>query len=741
MVRVWFGSAGREAQYRGVSMSSSLRVVLTLIVAAVTFVSLPESAQALGQFSDDDGNIHESAIEAIAAAGITKGCNPPTNDRFCPDSAVTRGEMATFLTRALSLAASGVDAFGDDDDSVHEANIQALAVAGITKGCDPPTNDRFCPDSAVTRGEMATFLTRALSLAASGVDAFGDDDDSVHEANIQALAVAGITKGCNPPTNDQYCPNKAVSRAEMATFLTRALGLTPIVPLPPQPVDNDAALIDRYHVMDVNESPSAITVWDMQYWPRSFASGLDIDPDPDGSDFVDDAGSYSGWDVLAPSTSWEFKNLGKDDDWLRFTLNRPAQVAVAWRGGLPIPSWLNTWTSAGFVYVDGDTLPVYEKAFAAGPAALGSVEGAVEWRDMYLVLLAEDNGSPTPKPAVPNGYSTPTPGTACPSWVHELYRTTGPDGDSYLTWHPQIDPVYWCSFGHEHGSNPDLIPGSPKVPYEYLADKLGASEPNVGFKEFTFKTDDGNHWVRFVVHAGTGSQRRVCAQFHTLYIQAYDADGTEVYNVGFKADYGAAIATGDTGGEVLTPTNCGYDMQALANSVDFRQRSINVGAQSNNYERWESRNDSVETRNLGIAQFDHEFDIRNPVSHCANQTCNSVVKRDSERENATRRTLSMATWKANFLISAQNALASGEFFTDPYGEAFVSAGASNATRQYVAPGLSIGFFKNTTANRIECKALDPWTFEYTCYQIGGAGNLDHIGHVPDLSIEHALTGN
>ena len=52
-----------------------------------------------GTFTDDDGNIHEGAIEAIAAEGITKGCNPPVNDRYCPSGTVTRGQIATFFHR------------------------------------------------------------------------------------------------------------------------------------------------------------------------------------------------------------------------------------------------------------------------------------------------------------------------------------------------------------------------------------------------------------------------------------------------------------------------------------------------------------------------------------------------------------------------------------------------------------------------------------------------------------------
>jgi uncharacterized protein YkwD len=56
-----------------------------------------------GTFCDDDTSVFEEAIEKIAAAGITHGCNPPANDRYCPDQYVTRGAMAAFLSRALSL--------------------------------------------------------------------------------------------------------------------------------------------------------------------------------------------------------------------------------------------------------------------------------------------------------------------------------------------------------------------------------------------------------------------------------------------------------------------------------------------------------------------------------------------------------------------------------------------------------------------------------------------------------------
>ena len=60
-----------------------------------------------GTFTDDNGNVHESSIEAIAAEGITKGCNPPIGDLYCPAGSVTRGQMAAFLVRAHGLTDEG----------------------------------------------------------------------------------------------------------------------------------------------------------------------------------------------------------------------------------------------------------------------------------------------------------------------------------------------------------------------------------------------------------------------------------------------------------------------------------------------------------------------------------------------------------------------------------------------------------------------------------------------------------
>lgn len=204
-------------------LTLALFIVGTLLTGASTAAALPPG----GTFVDDDGNIHEGYIEAIAAAGITHGCNA-LGDRYCPDEKVTRGQMAAFLVRALGLKSTGGrDWFDDDDGTVFEGDINRLAAAGITSGCNPPANNRFCPNDTVTRGQMAAFLARAYHLHSSGGNPFTDDNGSVFEDAIEAIADAGITKGCNPPTNTMYCPNDPVRRDAMASFIGRAEGLQP----------------------------------------------------------------------------------------------------------------------------------------------------------------------------------------------------------------------------------------------------------------------------------------------------------------------------------------------------------------------------------------------------------------------------------------------------------------------------------------------------------------------------------
>lgn len=196
-----------------------------------------------GTFFDDNGSVHEPSIEALVAAGMTSGCNPPWSTRYCPNDPVTRGQMAAFLRRANKLPLTVDDFFTDDADSIFEDDINAIRAVDITRGCNPPLNDNYCPERGISRAEFATMLTRAYDYAAVEEDFFGDDAGSIHESAINAIAAEMVTFGCNPPANTDYCPDQPVSRGQMASFLVRALDLDPIVPPPPLPEPGEESCI------------------------------------------------------------------------------------------------------------------------------------------------------------------------------------------------------------------------------------------------------------------------------------------------------------------------------------------------------------------------------------------------------------------------------------------------------------------------------------------------------------------
>jgi hypothetical protein len=122
----------------------------------------------LVSFDDTNGHTFQSAIEWLAGHGITQGCNPPGNTDYCPDRRVTRGEMSALFKRAVEslivVDASLVDPdrFTDTQDSLFVNSTAWLGASGITVGCNPPSNTEFCPDQHVTRGELAVFLKRIL---------------------------------------------------------------------------------------------------------------------------------------------------------------------------------------------------------------------------------------------------------------------------------------------------------------------------------------------------------------------------------------------------------------------------------------------------------------------------------------------------------------------------------------------------------------------------------------------------
>lgn len=111
--------------------------------------------------------------------------------------------------------------FSDDDTSVFQDAIEWLHWAEITAGRD---TRMYCPNRSVTRGEMAMFISRALDLRLvdPNVDYFTDDDGELWELAANKLFEAGITAGCG---GTNFCGEETLSREQMAVMLVRALDL------------------------------------------------------------------------------------------------------------------------------------------------------------------------------------------------------------------------------------------------------------------------------------------------------------------------------------------------------------------------------------------------------------------------------------------------------------------------------------------------------------------------------------
>ena len=212
---------GEENRFRG---RGSL--VVLAVLALVLGVLGPVGADS---FADDDGGFYEPALDALAESGILDGTECGEG-LACPDEEMERWVMAVWLVRALEEAdPEGVSStrFEDvDTDQWWMPFVERLAELGVTRGCavEPA---RFCPEASVTRAQMATFLTRAFSLESAPAAGFVDTEGNTHEANINALAGANFTAGCATEPA-RFCPGSPVTRGQMATFLARALGLVPL---------------------------------------------------------------------------------------------------------------------------------------------------------------------------------------------------------------------------------------------------------------------------------------------------------------------------------------------------------------------------------------------------------------------------------------------------------------------------------------------------------------------------------
>lgn len=114
-----------------------LIIIAGLLAAAL--VLIPTMSRASHTFDDvGDGNVFHSDIDWLAANGVTKGCNPPLNTKFCPSNAVTRQQMSAFMKRLATGGAVDAGSLGGVDAETLMARIAALEdlLTGVSRNGD-----------------------------------------------------------------------------------------------------------------------------------------------------------------------------------------------------------------------------------------------------------------------------------------------------------------------------------------------------------------------------------------------------------------------------------------------------------------------------------------------------------------------------------------------------------------------------------------------------------------------------
>lgn len=409
---------------------------------------------------------------------------------------------------------------------------------------------------------------------------------------------------------------------------------------------------------------------------------------------------YEGWDELDLPRSQDAVR-----DWLHVTLNRPARVVVLWKDEA---AWLGAWRRLP----DVGSFHAWYRDVPAGDLTFGA-PGAQN--EAYTVILGETGGVAPSEPPLPTGVSEsdrPRPNEPCPDWLHAAYQAKGPDGVLYESYHPQIDPVYWCSFGHEHGSDPSLVHYRPA--YRYVADhNYLQPEQHEGFKGYAIPgvtSEDGHVYDWFVsIHSTTSNLHRACARHHTVVIAVMDAGtGTLAAQLSFKGDFGATRSN-QSDHRVLQPTfhhDCPKQQPiAEATDADKRLRIANQpGVDAGGYESWRGALNPT----LGISVPWGQaitLDIRDPMTACDTYACAGAI---STGQTGTRRSIAFHGLHIRYatdsvrLLDGADGSADGVFYTDPYGHDARSAGAADAMWQYVRPGLDAsidGFFGTEDAWR------------------------------------------
>ena len=163
------------------------------------------------------GSFYEKAVDWAVLNGITNGVDAT---HFAPDASCTRAQAVTFLWRALGCpepkAAKSEFADVTDADAFYYKAVLWAAENGVTLGYD---DGRFGVDDTVNRGQMVTFMERAMNGEATTAESFVDVPEGAYYADAAAWAKEnGVSEGIG---EGKFGGETDCLRAQIVTMLYR----------------------------------------------------------------------------------------------------------------------------------------------------------------------------------------------------------------------------------------------------------------------------------------------------------------------------------------------------------------------------------------------------------------------------------------------------------------------------------------------------------------------------------------
>ncbi len=187
----------------------------------------PSEAVPATAFTDTVRSTHRGAIDCLTWWGVTDGRTATRYGATESVTRGQTAAMISRLLERTGAAAGAAPSAGFVDTRGHrfEGDIDRLADLGIIQG---RSATRFDPDGSTTRAQMATIVVRTLEQAygltlPTGPVPFDDvSTTATHRESIGKLVRAEVVAGTSATT---YHPNRHVDRAQMASFLTRSISL------------------------------------------------------------------------------------------------------------------------------------------------------------------------------------------------------------------------------------------------------------------------------------------------------------------------------------------------------------------------------------------------------------------------------------------------------------------------------------------------------------------------------------